>query len=141
MTNESQQLALLKLLEHNPNFSQRDLASALGVSLGKANYCLKALMQSGFVKLERFPAQKRKAVLAYLLTPAGVEQKISLLRTALRRKESEIAVLQGEIEALRRDLVDVRFANVASKSDIHSTASAVTSPERTVVSTIVREQT
>lgn len=117
MPHESQQLALLKLLEQNPNLSQRELARAMGVSLGKANYCLKALIQDGLVKLEKFPGQNRKPVIAYLLTSAGVEQKANLLKSALRRKESEFAALRSEIEALRRDLVDVRFANIAADSD------------------------
>lgn len=106
MPQEDQRLALLKLLEQNPNLSQRELAHAMGVSLGKANYCLKALIEKGFIKFDRFCKNKNKQAYAYLLTSAGVEEKTRILRSFLRRKESEYEAIQKEIETLRRDLHD-----------------------------------
>lgn len=108
MPQETQRLALLKLLEQNPNLSQRELAQAMGVSLGKTNYCLKALIEKGFVKLGRFCQNKNKQAYAYLLTPSGVEEKTRIVRTFLQRKEVEYEVIQREVEALRRDLPDTR---------------------------------
>lgn len=69
MPQETQRLALLKLLEQNPNLTQRELNQAMGVSLGKTNYCLKASIEKGFVKFGRFCQNKDKYVYAYLLTP------------------------------------------------------------------------
>ena len=65
---DAQRLRLLKLLQEQPQMSQRDMAQAMGVSLGKANYCLKALMEKGLVKLEKFQANPDKRQYAYLLT-------------------------------------------------------------------------
>lgn len=75
MPQETQCLALLKLLEQNPNLTQRELAQAMGVSLDKTNYCLKDLIEKGFVKFGRFCQNKDKYLYAYLLTPSGVEEK------------------------------------------------------------------
>ncbi len=106
MPPETQRLALLKLLERNPNFSQRELARAMGVSLGKTNYCLKAMVEKGFVKLGKFCQNKNKQAYAYLLTPSGVEEKARIVRGFLQRKEAEYEAIQNEIEALRGDLLD-----------------------------------
>ena len=101
---DSQRLELLKLLHAKPQMSQRELASAMGVSLGKANYCLRALMQKGFVKLEKFRHNPDKRHYAYLLTKAGVEEKTHITLAFLRRKVAEYEALQKEIEKLRGDL-------------------------------------
>jgi EPS-associated MarR family transcriptional regulator len=109
MPQETQRLALLRLLEQNPNLSQRELAQAMGVSLGKANYCLKALIEKGFVKFGRFRQSANKPAYAYLLTPAGIEEKTRIVRAFLRHKEAEYEAIQQEIESLRRDLPDYRL--------------------------------
>jgi len=101
---DPQRLQLLKLLQEQPQLSQRDLAQAMGVSLGKANYCLKALMDKGLVKFGNFRKNPDKAQYAYLLTPAGLEEKTRITMAFLRRKVAEYEALEKEIEALRGDL-------------------------------------
>ena len=101
---DPQRLELLKLLQDRPQMSQRDLALAMGVSLGKANYCLKALMQKGLVKLGRFRANPDKYQYAYLLTTAGLREKTRITLEFLKVKVSEYEALEKEIEQLRGDL-------------------------------------
>jgi EPS-associated MarR family transcriptional regulator len=93
--------------------SQRDLAQAMGVSLGKANYCLKALMDKGLVKLERFRANPDKRYYAYLLTPAGLKEKTRITMEFLRYKVAEYEALEKEIEQLRGDLENRRIQSAA----------------------------
>ena len=90
---DPQRLELLKLLQEQPQMSQRDLAQAMGVSLGKANYCLKALMEKGLVKLERFRSNPDKRQYAYLLTPAGLREKTRITMEFLRHKVAESEAL------------------------------------------------
>jgi EPS-associated MarR family transcriptional regulator len=101
---DPQRLEILKLLQDQPQMSQRDLAQAMGVSLGKANYCLKALMDKGLVKLENFRNNPDKRQYAYLLTPAGIEERTRITLAFLRRKVVEYEALEREIEQLRGDL-------------------------------------
>jgi EPS-associated MarR family transcriptional regulator len=101
---EPQRLELLKLLHEQPQLSQRDLARAMGVSLGKANYCLKALMAKGLVKFGNFRRNPDKLEYAYLLTPAGLEEKTRITMAFLRRKVAEYEALEREIEQLRGEL-------------------------------------
>lgn len=97
-------LKVLRLLQANPALSQRDLADALGVSLGKANYCLQALTAKGLVKARNFRQRKDKRVYAYLLTPEGVAAKAALTARFLKRKMIEYDLLHAEIEAMRSEL-------------------------------------
>jgi len=99
-----QRLELLKLLQDQPQTSQRELAQAMGVSLGKANYCLNALTEKGFVKLERFRANPDKRQYIYLLTPAGLREKTRITLAFLKRKVEEYETLEKEIEQLRSGL-------------------------------------
>ena len=101
---DHQRLEILKLLQAKPQMSQRALAAAMGVSLGKANYCLKALMDKGLVKLENFRNNPDKRQYAYLLTPAGIEERTRITLAFLRRKVVEYEALEREIEQLRGDL-------------------------------------
>lgn len=101
---DPQRLELLKLLQDQPQMSQRDLAQAMGVSLGKANYCLKALMEKGLVKLANFRKNPDKREYAYLLTPAGLEEKTRITMSFLKRKLAEYEALEREIEQLRGEL-------------------------------------
>ena len=101
---DSQRLELLKLLQAKPQMSQRELASVMGVSLGKANYCLRALMEKGLVKLEKFRQNPHKRHYVYLLTKAGVKEKTHITLAFLRLKVGEYEALTKEIEALRGDL-------------------------------------
>lgn len=109
---DTQRLALLKLLQDQPQPSQRDLAQAMGVSLGKANYCLKALMDKGMVKFGNFRRNPNKGQYAYLLTPAGLEEKSRITMAFLRRKVAEYEALEKEIEQLRGDLENRRIQSV-----------------------------
>lgn len=95
---------LLKLIEQNPDLSQRELAKAMGISLGKANYCIKALIEKGWVKANNFRHSHNKLGYAYLLTPEGIEQKAVLTKKFLQRKIREYETLQKEIRELKRDM-------------------------------------
>ncbi len=110
---DPQRLELLKLLQHRPQLSQRDLAQAMGVSLGKANYCLNALIEKGLVKLERFRANPDKRQYAYLLTAAGLKEKTRITLKFLRYKVAEYEALEKEIEQLRGDLENRRIQSDA----------------------------
>ena len=81
--------------------NQRDLANALGVSLGKTNYCLKALLNQGFIKMQSFSKSPRKTAYAYLLTPTGIAEKASLTVRFLERKIAEYESLTLEIKTLK----------------------------------------
>jgi EPS-associated MarR family transcriptional regulator len=102
---EETHLKVLRLLEANPQMNQRDLALALGVSLGKTNFCLKALLDKGLLKMQNFQGSKRKLAYAYLLTPAGIVAKTSLTSRFLKRKMEEYKLLQIEIELLQQEAV------------------------------------
>ncbi len=95
---------VMRLLQERPDMSQRDLADKVGISLGALNYCLKALMEKGFVKLENFQNSKHKLKYVYILTPAGMAQKMAMTGRFLRRKMDEYEALKAEIEALRREI-------------------------------------
>src|SRR5450830_1379619 len=105
---DPQRLELLKLRQDEPQMSQRDLAQAMGVSLGKANYCLKALMEKGLVKLGNFRRNPDKRQYAYLLTAAGLKEKTRITLSFLRRKVAEYEALEKEIEQLRGELKNRR---------------------------------
>ena len=101
---DAQRLELLKLLQARPQLSQRELARAMGVSLGKANYCLNALVERGLVKLENFRNNPNRRQYTYLLTPAGVEEKTRITVAFLRLKIAEYEALEEEIAQLRNEL-------------------------------------
>jgi EPS-associated MarR family transcriptional regulator len=101
---EAAHLQLLKLIERAPDFSQRELARELGVSLGKAHYLLRALVGKGWVKANNFRRNDSQSAYAYLLTPAGIGEKIRLTRDYLRRKEAEYQSIVAEIAALRSEI-------------------------------------
>lgn len=95
---------LLRLLEAKPHLSQRELARELGISLGKINYCLGALIEKGWVKARNFRNNRDKLSYAYLLTPSGIEEKAALTVNFLRRKMAEYDALKQEIEELKREV-------------------------------------
>ena len=101
---EERQLDALRLLATNPDMTQRELAQALGVSLGAANYCLKALVEKGWVKLENFQKNPHKLGYLYLLTPMGIAAKTSLTATFLKRKLEEYEALKVEIQQLKSEV-------------------------------------
>ncbi|UUZ71765.1 MarR family EPS-associated transcriptional regulator [Polaromonas sp. P1(28)-8] len=104
---------LLCQLIHEPAASQRGLAERLGVSLGKVNYCLRALVDKGLVKANNFRRSDNKLAYAYVLTPAGLEEKRRLTQAFLQRKLTEFEVLQQEIEALRHEAEQIEKAEKA----------------------------
>ena len=95
---------VLKQLEANPEITQRELAQELGISLGKTNYCLKALIQKGWLKANNFKNNKNKSAYAYLLTPKGIEQKAQITVTYLKKKVQEYETLKQEIAQLKSEL-------------------------------------
>ena len=95
---------LLKILHDRPQVGQRDLAQAMGVSLGKANYCLRALIAKGLVKAANFTANPNKKQYAYLLTPQGIEEKAKVTLRFLKRKQAEFDTIRREIEQLRSEV-------------------------------------
>jgi len=101
---EDTHLQVLRILEKNPEVSQRQLATELGISLGKANYCLKALLDKGWVKARNFKNNKNKIGYAYLLTPGGIEAKTKLTVNFLRRKMQEYEELRQEIDQLQQEV-------------------------------------
>lgn len=99
---------LLRELGHRGDSNQRDLAQRLGVSVGKINYCLRGLIERGWVKVNNLRRSDNKLAYAYLLTPSGALAKMKLARAFLERKEREFEFLQAEISALRRELNEVQ---------------------------------
>lgn len=104
MLTDEYRYKILKELQQDPNISQRELAKRLGISLGKANFCLKALIEKGSVKAENFKNSTNKAGYLYLLTPKGIEEKVSLTQRFLQRKLKEHQELEKEIEQLRQEV-------------------------------------
>lgn len=96
-------LKVLRVLESNPNINQRKLAESLGVSLGKTNFCVKALLDKGMVKMENFRISPRKLNYTYLLTPSGIAEKAALAQRFLKRKMEEYDALTAEIELLKQE--------------------------------------
>ena len=94
---------LLKLLEENPELSQRRIAAALGVSLGKVNFCLRALIEVGSVKVAIFSRSPNKKAYVYLLTPKGIEEKAKVTLCFLAKKQDEYKALKQEINALKHE--------------------------------------
>ena len=101
MPNQKSKYQLLKSLEQDSNLTQRQLSEELGISLGKVNYCLKSLIQTGFVKINNFKNSKHKLQYSYLLTPAGIEEKTKLTIEFLKVKTKEFEVLKEEVERIK----------------------------------------
>ncbi|WP_246065678.1 MarR family EPS-associated transcriptional regulator [Limnobacter alexandrii] len=91
---------VMRLLEENPDLTQRELAEKLGVSVGGLNYCLKALTEKGLVKMQNFANSKNKFGYVYVLTPSGIAEKAKLTSNFLKRKMEEYEALKAEIDAL-----------------------------------------
>lgn len=96
---------LLKMLESNPDFTQRELAEALGLSLGKTNYVLHGLVDKGILKMTRFYQSGNKlGKMMYLLTPAGFKLRFDLTQAYIQRKKAEFELLQAELKQLENEL-------------------------------------
>ena len=106
MPNQQSKYQLLKSLEKDANLTQRQLSEELGISLGKVNYCLKSLIQRGFVKINNFKNSNHKLQYSYLLTPKGIEEKTKLTIEFLKVKTEEYEVLKKEVEKLTNSETD-----------------------------------
>ena len=102
MSNNLDQFNVLRKIKSNPNSSQRELASELGFSLGKLNYCLKALSQKGLIKIKNFQKNPNKIGYSYILTPKGFAAKTRLTLNFMKRKMKEYDELKMEIESEKK---------------------------------------
>ncbi len=102
-SHEEAHLRILKIVSAEPEISQRQLAARLGVSLGKTNFLIKALLEKGLIKVGNFRRAENKLKYVYLLTPKGFGERVRLTRAYLARKEAEYEALQAEIRALRQE--------------------------------------
>lgn len=103
MINDELKYHLLKLLENDPNMSQRAISKEMGISLGKVNYCLHALIDKGIIKAKNFYKNKNKTAYTYYLTPKGMEEKGKITYRFLQAKLSEYDKLKAEIEEIRKE--------------------------------------
>lgn len=101
---EETHFRIMRLLQDNPDLTQRELADRLGMSVGSLNYCLNALIDKGFVKMANFQKSKNKFKYVYLLTPQGIAEKVALTSRFLKRKMQEYDALKLEIEALKSEV-------------------------------------
>ena len=98
MKNNTDHFEVLRKIKSKPNSSQRELAKDLGFSLGKLNYCLKALKEKGFIKINNFKNNPNKFGYVYMLTPKGIAKKTKLTLDFMKRKMNEYDELRKEIE-------------------------------------------
>jgi len=113
---------LLKILDKDPNLTQRQMAQKMGISLGKVNYCLSELAKKGFIKIDRFKASKIKIKYIYMLTPGGLEEKGRLTLSFLKLKLSDYEEIKRQIrdlatEVAEEGLLDVSVAETADLSE------------------------
>ncbi len=101
---EDTHFRVLRLLQENPDLTQRELAERLGISVGGLNYCLKAMMEKGLVKMRNFAQSKNKFGYIYVLTPSGVAEKAAMTHRFLQRKIEEHEDLKTEIQLLSKEL-------------------------------------
>ena len=101
---------LLKILENEPNISQRSMAKKMGISLGKVNYCLTELAKKGFIKVNRFKSAKNKMPYTYLLTVKGIEEKSKLTLNFLKRKLREYEEIKRQIGELSKEVEENQFS-------------------------------
>lgn len=116
MSPEEVRYRLLQRLARDPAVSQRELAVELGVSVGKINYCLQALIEKGHVKFDNFRRNPDKRHYAYLLTPTGIEAKAWATVQFLRRKRAEYETIRAEIEALQAELAQQEPSPVVNEN-------------------------
>lgn len=103
---EDTHFRIMRILQDNPDLTQRELADKLGMSVGGLNYCLNALIDKGFVKMGNFHKSKNKFKYVYLLTPQGIAEKVALTSRFLKRKMEEYEALKVEIDALKIEVGD-----------------------------------
>lgn len=113
MLTDEYRYRILKLLEANPQASQREIARTLGISLGKVNYCLKALIERGWVKANNFRHNEQKRAYLYLLTPKGIQAKATVTIRFLKWKLDEYESLKRELAELRLDTEKMKRVSVS----------------------------
>mgnify|MGYP006114944997 CR=1 FL=1 len=111
MTNQELEYRALKILEQQPDLTQRQLAEELGVSLGKTHYLVKSLIDVGWIKLDNFQKSSNKWGYAYLLTPIGIAEKAAITARFLVRKQREYNELQQEIAQLQKEVLQQQEPN------------------------------
>jgi EPS-associated MarR family transcriptional regulator len=104
MISDELQHKFFKAIAEHPQMNQRELSQNLGISLGKANYCIKALVEKGWVKAQNFKNNKNKLAYIYMLTPSGIEQKASVTIRYLKRKMQEYDELKAAVEELQKEV-------------------------------------
>ncbi|MFN7507255.1 MAG: MarR family EPS-associated transcriptional regulator [Limnobacter sp.] len=107
---------VMRLLEENPDLTQRELAEKLGVSVGGLNYCLKALTEKGLVKMQNFANSKNKFGYVYVLTPRGIAEKARLTSNFLKRKMEEYEALKAEIAILKSEIKKAEETKLTSQN-------------------------
>ena len=105
--NDETHYRLLKLIEANPEMNQRELADAMGVSLGKVNYCLRAVIERGWIKAKNFTKSQNKRAYAYYLTPKGASEKAKVTARFLKTKMDEYQDLKMQIEQLQQEVAEL----------------------------------
>ena len=105
---EDTSLRVMRILQANPDITQRELAQQVGISVGGLNYCLKALVEKGWVKMKNFAHSKNKFGYVYVLTPTGMSEKAALTGRFLQRKISEYEALRAEIKDLQSEVDDTK---------------------------------
>ena len=115
MLTDEYRYRILKILENNPGASQRDIARELGVSLGRVNYCLQALVEKGLVKANNFRNSTTKRTYLYLLTPKGIDEKAKVTLRFLKSKLAEYESIKTELEELQRDATKERVVDANRK--------------------------
>jgi EPS-associated MarR family transcriptional regulator len=113
MLTDEYRYKILKILEANPEISQRDLARELDISLGRVNFCLKALIEKGLLKATNFRNSRNKLAYMYFLTPSGIEEKSVITARFLKIKMQEYANLEAEIKELRQEAVHLTKGEVS----------------------------
>ena len=110
MLTDEYRYRILKMLEADPQASQRRIADELGISLGRVNYCLQKLIEKGLVKVNNFRNSDNKRAYLYLLTPKGIEERTRVTMRFLQVKLSEYEILKRELEELEREAASARKA-------------------------------
>ncbi len=111
MLTDEYRYRILKLLENKPSASQREIASELGVSLGRVNFCLQALAEKGLIKVNNFRRNESKRAYLYYLTPKGIKEKARVTVRFLKVKLDEYEVLKRQVEELKREASEVERSN------------------------------
>jgi EPS-associated MarR family transcriptional regulator len=109
MNQKDIRLDVLRKIELNPEYTQRELSKEMGVSLGKVNYCIKKLTGKGLIKITNFKQNPNKVGYVYILTPTGIEEKARLTFLFLKRKIKEYEIIKGEIIKLKRDTKKIKL--------------------------------